>query len=102
MVEGVEMKERNEILFHFFAAYFHQDWNLDAPNWQGVVNCFVRDEGSERARHVRDEVNKLLNKVESDVQLAQVLGELGCYYWAGSPSQMRDWLETVSTKLQVD
>lgn len=95
------MNEQNKILFHFFAAYFHQDWNLNDPSWQDVVNRFVRDDGKEGARHVHEEVNRLLNEPESDVQLAQVLEDLGCYYWAGSPSQMRVWLESLNKKLQV-
>jgi hypothetical protein len=42
-----------------------------------------------------------LTRVESDVRVAQVLEELGCYYWAGSPSALRGWLENVSTALQA-
>jgi len=95
------MNERNEILFRFFGGYFHQDWNLDDPNWQDVVDCFVRYEGEEAARQVRDAVGKLLGKVESDLQLAKVLEDLGCYYWAGSPSEQRVWLENVNATLQV-
>ena len=95
------MNERNEILFHFFAGYFHQDWNLDDPSWQDVVNRFVRDDGEEAAGHVRQAVNKLLSEAESDVQVAKVLEDLGCYYWAGSPSETRVWLENLNAKLQA-
>jgi hypothetical protein len=95
------MNGRNEILFQFFAGYFHQDWNLDDPSWQAVVSRFVRDDGKEGARHVREEVNKLLTQVESDVQLAQVLNDLGCYYWAGSPAETRVWLENLNAKLHA-
>lgn len=95
------MNERNEILFHFFAGYFHQDWNLDDPSWQDVVNRFVRDDGEEAAGYVREAVNKRLDEAESDVQLAKVLEDLGCYYRAGSPSEARVWLENLNAKLQV-
>jgi hypothetical protein len=95
------MKERNEILFHFFACYFHQDSHVDAPIWQDVVNRFIRDDGEEAAGHVREAVNKLLSEAKSDVQLAKVLDNLGCYYWAGSPPEMRVWLENLNTKLHI-
>jgi hypothetical protein len=89
------------ILFHFFAGYFHQDWELDDPSWQDVVNRFVSDDGEEAAEQVREAVNRLLGEVESDVQLTKVLADLGCYYWAGSPAEMRVWLENLNAALQV-
>ena len=95
------MKERNEILFHFFACYFHQDWNLDDPSWQDVVNRFVHDDGAEAAGHVCEALNKLLGETGSDEHLAKVLENLGCYYWAGSPSETRVWLKNLNAKLQL-
>jgi len=95
------MKERNEILFHFFAWYFHQDWNLDDSSWQDVVNRFVRDDGDEAAGRVCEALNKLLGETGPDEQLAKILENSGCYYWAGSPSEMRVWLENLNAKLQV-
>jgi hypothetical protein len=95
------MNECNEILFHFFAGYFHQDWKLDDPSWQHAVNRFVCDDGEEAAEHVCEALKTLLGEVETDVQLTKVLAELGCYYWAGSPSEMRVWLENLNAKLQA-
>jgi hypothetical protein len=25
-------------LYQFFAAYFHQDWDLEAEDWEGIVD----------------------------------------------------------------
>lgn len=31
-------------LRHFFGAYLHEDWGLEAADWQGVVDSYVQDE----------------------------------------------------------
>ncbi|WP_237024215.1 hypothetical protein [Mycolicibacterium vaccae] len=31
-------------LLHLFLAYFHEDWDLEAADWQGLLDGYVRDE----------------------------------------------------------
>lgn len=42
---GVRMNDGSisEELHNFFGAYFHQDWDLEAEDWQGIVDLYVDD-----------------------------------------------------------
>ena len=33
-------------LHRFFAAYFHQDWDLEADDWHGIVDGYAADHPS--------------------------------------------------------
>lgn len=40
-------------LVQFFGAYFHQDWDLEADDWQGIVDSYViGNPGSESQRQI--------------------------------------------------
>jgi hypothetical protein len=87
------------VLEQFFGAYFHQDFLLDAPDWESVCDRYIQDDGPEGARTVANEIQNLLLCDFSDDQLHSTLGDLGCFYWPGHINQYRPWLTEVSARL---
>ena len=39
-------------LYQFFAAYFHQDWDLEADDWEGIVDGYAADHPAAQ-QHIR-------------------------------------------------
>lgn len=97
------MNNSEEALYQFFGGYFHQDWQLDDPTWQGVVHRFLSESLTTDSALVAAGLERLLSNSLSDESLCSVVQELGCYYWAGSPEGMRAWLgQVVPVLLSTD
>ena len=89
-------------LGQLMAGYFHQDWSLEAPTWEGVVSLYMRDE-SACAGSTAQEIERLLADCQDDAQLETfLLGTLGSYFLPrsdlGGPD-MRQWLQQVRAHL---
>jgi hypothetical protein len=90
----------DEDLRQFFGAYFDQDWKLDAADWQDVVRRFAGESGPERQALVAARIRGLLAGEASDARLAATVQAMGCYFWAGSPSETRQWLVQLADRLE--
>ena len=87
-------------LSQFLGAYFHQDWDLDDPDEQEVLNRFMRSEGEDRVRAARVELNRLLAMPFDDEELSDIVfRDLGCYYSPTPNRAMRQWLRSVAERL---
>src|SRR3546814_12640024 len=70
-----------ESLLQFFGAYFHQDWGVESPDWQGVVAMFIHDSSAQDIAAVTAGVEHLARGASSEAELERILlNELGCYY----------------------
>src|SRR3546814_2146386 len=70
-----------ESLLQFFGAYFHQDWGVESPDWQGVVAMFIHDSSAQDIAAVAAGVEHLARGASSEAELERILlNELGCYY----------------------
>ncbi len=87
-------------LEQFFGGWFHQDWQRDAPTWQGVVQLYARSDGSSAARSASDAVFALVLSESNDTALATKLATLGCEYWPGSAQDVRSWLTALGFELR--
>ena len=87
-------------LENFLAAYFHQDWALEQPTPEAVVDYFRDSEAPEQVAATRDELARLLARDLDDAALGDVARELGCEY---DPTRdggsWRGWLESVQARL---
>src|SRR3546814_629626 len=93
-----------ESLLQFFGAYFHQDWGVESPDWQGVVAMFIHDSSAQDIAAVAAGVEHLARGASSEAELERILlNELGCYYTPrpdlGGPS-FHDWLLQVVAELK--
>lgn len=81
---------------HFLSAWFHQDWDLEATTWSGVVDLFVRDR-RDSPSDISDLVDALRRVASADVDLR----DLGCEYDPSvdgvSPSE---WLQSIAQYLE--
>jgi hypothetical protein len=84
----------------FFGAYFHQDWDIAADDWQGVVDVYVdQDPDAGQLRALADEIDDLCaSRPEPDLSHF-VAHTAGCDYWPG-PTSYRDWLGEVAHRLR--
>ncbi|HQS60042.1 MAG: hypothetical protein B7Y56_15945 [Gallionellales bacterium 35-53-114] len=86
----------DEDLFNFFGGYFHQDWNVDDPTWEAVIERYLSEEGHSKAELLSVKIGNILSLVTDDTLLFNIINsEFGCYYWPGSIEAMRSWLQQV-------
>jgi hypothetical protein len=88
-------------LGQFFGAYFHQDWDLEADDWQGVVDMYVDDDpNAEQLRTLADEIDDLRASRPEPELHHFLLHTAGCYYYPG-PVPHRHWLGEVAHRLRL-
>ena len=86
-------------LFQFFAGRFHQDWDVDAEDDDGVIERFLLEEPEDFATAVRIELRSLLDMRLGEDELRRATWEdLGCEYNAVG-SSTRAWLQSVARRL---
>lgn len=91
-------------LRQFFGAYFHQDWDIDAEDADGVVALYVSDDRhtDEQLRAIARQIDEYLENEGSQENISQGLFEkLGCEYLpASSGSNAGEWLTHVANLLR--
>lgn len=88
-------------LYTFLAAYFHQDWDLEAADWQGVVDNYIKaDPASEPLRELSSEIDKLRTaRSENDLRTF-LLGTVGVSYLP-DPLPFTQWLGDIANHLRL-
>lgn len=85
----------------FFGGYFNEDWDLDGPDADAILDRFMNHNPDVKARsELAALIDRFLNGNDDDAQLAQRLfKQLWCYYApAGST---REWLQHVARRLRA-
>ena len=91
-----------EVLRQFFGAYFHQDWMMDAPEPDHVVQLFIDDQRtSDEPTMLARLIEKYAASVVDDAVLERgLLTELGCYYMPSADGvAARVWLRHIANLL---
>ncbi|MCT7950480.1 contact-dependent growth inhibition system immunity protein [Ancylothrix sp. C2] len=96
------IREQLPTLAHFFGAYFHQDWDLEAPNAEGVIRNYLQDEPFISVQQTITEINQLLEMKFSEDELKNILlFDFHCNY---DPTfdgiSYQDWLCWIQTFLK--
>lgn len=88
-------------LYQFFAANFHLDWDLEADDWQGIVdNYFNADPAVEPARTLAHEIDDMCTaRSESDL-VQSLLREVGVSYDPRPAATFREWLAQITARLR--
>ncbi|MEZ0341882.1 contact-dependent growth inhibition system immunity protein [Mycobacterium sp. pV006] len=89
-------------LSHFFGAYFHEDWDLEADDWKGIVDGYVRDEepSSDLLRLLATEIDDLNAVGTEDDVAGLVTRTLGANYYPLPEVSYREWLSQVAAWLR--
>ncbi|WNG86479.1 contact-dependent growth inhibition system immunity protein [Mycobacterium sp. ITM-2016-00317] len=89
-------------LLHLFRVYFHEDWDLEAADWQGLVDGYVRDEepNAELLRLLANEIDDVNEpRPEADMRTF-VTHTLGAKYSPLPEMSYEDWLKQVAARLR--
>ncbi|WP_422742046.1 contact-dependent growth inhibition system immunity protein [Mycobacterium sp. WMMD1722] len=87
-------------LYQFFAAYFHQDWDLEADDWEGIVDNYVNaDPIADPLRALAKEIDHLRN-FRPEPDLARFLVHTVGVYYAPDPLTYKDWLGKMADRLR--
>ena len=62
-------------------TYFHQEWNLEAPDALGVIRNYIKNESISQMLQTIEEIDRLLSLNLEPEQLKNLLeSDLNCYY----------------------
>jgi len=88
-------------LDQFFGAYFHQDWDLEADDWQGIVDNFARaNPTAEAQRQIAQEIDDV-RTARSEPDLTQFLIRgVGVCYDPRPEVTFKEWLGQVAARLR--
>jgi hypothetical protein len=89
-------------LAKFCGAYFHQDWDLEAPDALGVIRNYLKDESISEVQQTIQEIELLLSlKLEPEPFKNLLESDLNCYYNpAAYGISHSDWLLWVQISLK--
>jgi hypothetical protein len=85
------MRDRFPDLAYFFGCYFHQDWDLEANTWQGVVQNFLNGEHPDYVKAATTQLGQLLSMNLDEKALEEALDELGNFR-SPAPQTYGAWL----------
>jgi hypothetical protein len=88
-------KERFYELDQFFGGYFHEDWKLDASDWQSVVQNFLRDCSPERVRAVATQLGMLLSMNLDEERLGEMVLDMGVSHYPPQSMTYYEWLSAI-------
>ena len=89
-------------LVDFFAAYFHEDWDLDAPDAAGVVTVYMNQNPDPHLhRRVAAAIEQFVREhPDGDALDAALFNKLGCYYLpSGDGKSTPQWLAEIVAQL---
>ena len=76
----------------FCGSYFHQDWGLDDPTAEAVVDRYICDATPEEVQQLASEIATFLRLEMSEKERAAVLDGFGCgYYPPGDGVSYSEW-----------
>ncbi|HEY8207093.1 MAG TPA: contact-dependent growth inhibition system immunity protein, partial [Myxococcaceae bacterium] len=78
-------------LSQFFGCYFHQDWRLEAPDWESVVKNFLRENPADFISGVTEELGRLLEMNLDREEMRAALDKLGSAYSPGPEMSDQEW-----------
>ncbi len=83
----------------FFGGYFHQDWDLEADDWEGVVDNYVDDiPDVGRLRALAGEIAALCEKY-AEPELEQLMNRTILLDFRPWPLTHHEWLGEVAARL---
>jgi len=90
-------------LIQFFAANFHEDWDLDADTPEAIIALYAaHNRVPGRLSALATELDALVASIPDDVELRRIMFEVlgNCYLPPGDLAQLRVWLGAVSAQLR--
>jgi hypothetical protein len=89
----------SESIRQFFGGYFHQDWKLEAENWQGAVDEYSAEESSIHLLNVAQEIDDLRNGHDEEALGVLIRGQAHCAH-NPRPLTYHEWLGQITDRLR--
>jgi hypothetical protein len=88
-------------LEQFFGAYFHQDWLLEADDWQGIVDQYSASSTrtSQQLRTLATHIDELRDS-HPDSELPGAILDMGGFYDPRPEMTYSDWLGHIAKRLR--
>jgi hypothetical protein len=88
-------------LEQFLGAYFHQDWDLEADDWQGIVDNYVNaNPVAESLRALAQEIDDVrASRSEPDLTQFLIRG-VGICYDPRAEVTFEEWLAQIAARLR--
>ncbi|MGE0218909.1 contact-dependent growth inhibition system immunity protein [Mycolicibacterium sp.] len=88
-------------LGHFFGGYFHEDWGLEAADWQGVVESYLQDEepSVDLLRSLIHEIDDVSARSAEPDMRRLVTRTLGANYYPLPEFTYTEWVRQVVARL---
>ncbi|OBF18919.1 contact-dependent growth inhibition system immunity protein [Mycobacterium sp. ACS4331] len=87
-------------LKQFFGAYFHQDWDLEADDWQGIVDGYVNDHPVAGLLRMLAEEIDTLRQARAEPDLEQFLVYTVGVFYLPEPPTYTAWLGQIAHRLR--
>lgn len=87
-------------LYQFLAANFHQDWDLEADDWQGIVDNYVNEDSTPSPLlRLAEEIDDLRGS-RREPQLEEFLVRHVGVDYGPEPLTYGEWLGEVANRLR--
>lgn len=97
----MKIPNENELV-DFFGSYFHQDWDLEAQDWRGVVREFAENESESYVSAVLGGLEVIARSGLDSGDLEDLLSQrLGCGNNPNWGEPLSEWFSDLASELQV-
>jgi len=84
-----------------FFVRFHQDWEIDAPDDDGIIDLYLEDISADEMAQLRTEMDAFLALGLADEEMREALDLLYCYYTTDWFSNgVNEWVRHVRDRLR--
>lgn len=90
----------SETIRQFFGGNFHQDWDLVAEEWEGVVDSFANRKDPARLTALAFEIDDLSEANEEDTLVYLMPRQAHCAYNPQPLTTYHEWLSQIANRLR--
>ncbi|SEH66640.1 hypothetical protein SAMN04489835_2643 [Mycolicibacterium rutilum] len=88
-------------LYQFLAANFHQDWDLEADDWQGIVDNYIDEDPTPGPLLLLAEQIDELRGSRQEPQLNEFLVRQVGVDYSPTPLSYGEWLKEIANRLRL-
>ncbi|CAN5525304.1 hypothetical protein BH09ACT7_BH09ACT7_56350 [soil metagenome] len=88
-----------EAIRQFFGGYFHEDWDLEADDWQGAVDNYTVGESSTQLLTLAQQLDDLRNGHSEDALKIFMYRQAFCAH-NPRPLTYQEWLGQITNRLR--
>jgi len=88
-------------LYQFLATNFHQDWDLEADDWQGIVDNYVDEDPTPAPLQLlAEQIDELCGSRQEPELKEFLVRQVGVDY-SPAPLAYGEWLKEIANRLRL-